>query len=113
MKPFPGFVELPLAAAVLMSGMLVVMWAARSGAECAVPHDAARPLVLNRDSDREHLASDYAIADRTARRYMAAGLDGSLSQTRLADCQARLVLQIATRHQLSPDRVRAGAAGAQ
>jgi len=108
MKPPAAWLELSFVAAGLMVVMLVVMWVQSPAASCTLPFEAPRHLVLSRETDREHLATDMVSADRSARRYMRATADPAQQQTRFADCQAALVQQIATRHGLSPDAVRAG-----
>ena len=107
MTPGTDRFELPLLAAGLMVGMLVVMWTQRPEASCTLSLEPPRHLVLSRETDREHLASDVASADRIARRYMRSTANPAEQPTRLADCEATLVRQIATRHDLSPDEVRA------
>jgi hypothetical protein len=106
MKPPSAWFELSLVAAGLMVGMLVVMWVQRPAASCTLSLEAPRRLVLSRETDREHLATDLASADRIARRYMRSTGD-SQQHVRFVDCEATLVQQIATRHGLSPDHVRA------
>jgi hypothetical protein len=107
MKSFAARFELPLVAAGLMIGMLVVMWAQRPSATCTLSREAPRHLVLGRETDREHLAADLASADRIARRYMASSVSPAQQRARFADCEATLLEQIATRHGLSPERLRA------
>ena len=107
MKPSPAWIELSLVAGALMAGMLVVMWAQRPAGDCTLLFETPRALVLSRETDREHLANDLASADRIARRYMLSTANPAEQHTRLADCQAILVQQIATRHSLSPEQVRA------
>ena len=107
MKPPAAWFELSVVAAGLMVGMLVVMWVQRPAASCTLSLEAPRHLVLSREIDREHLATDLASADRIARRYMFSIGDPAQQHTRFVDCQATLVQQIATRHGLSPDHVRA------
>jgi hypothetical protein len=108
MKPFAARFELPLVAAGLMVAMLVVMWAQRPAATCTLSREAPRHLVLSRETDREHLATDLASADRIARRYMLSGENPAQQHARFVDCEATLTQQIATRHGLSPEHVRAG-----
>jgi len=86
--------------------MLVAMWAQRPDASCTLSVEAPRVLVLSRETDREHLATDLASAARIAQRYMRSTVNPAEQHTRFADCEATLVQQIATRHGLSPDRVR-------
>jgi hypothetical protein len=99
--------ELSLVAGALMVGMLVVMWAQRPAASCTLPFEAPRVLVLSRETDREHLATDLASAARIARRYMLSTVDPAQQQTRFLECETTLVGQIATTHSLSPDQLRA------
>jgi hypothetical protein len=113
MKPPAAWLELTLVAAGLTVAMLVVMWAESPAASCALSPEPPRVLVLSRETDREHLAADLASADRIARRYMRSTVTPAGQHTRFADCEAALVQQIATRHGLSPDRVRAGPTDAQ
>jgi hypothetical protein len=107
MKPPAVWFELSLVGAGLMVWMLVVMWIQRPGASCTLSLEAPRHLVLSRETDREHLTTDLASADRIARRYMLSTANPAQQQTRFLDCEAMLVQQIATRHGLAPDRVRA------
>lgn len=93
--------------------MLVAMWAQRPDASCTLSPEGPRVLVLSRETDREHLATDLASAARIARRYMRSTVDPAEQQTRFVDCEATLVQQIATRHGLSPDRVRTSPTDAQ
>jgi hypothetical protein len=103
----PPWLELSLAAAILLVGMLVVMWVQRPEAGCTLSLEAPRHLVLSRETDREHLAADVASAGRIARRYMLSDANPDQQHARLAGCEATLVRQIAARHGLSPDQVRA------
>jgi hypothetical protein len=107
-KPFAARFELPLVAAGLMVGMLLVMWAQRPAATCTLSREAPRQLVLSRATDREHLAADLASADRIARRYVGSSVNSAQQHARFADCEATLVQQIATRHGLSPEHLRGG-----
>jgi hypothetical protein len=107
MKQPAAWFELSLVAAGLMAGMLVVMWAQNPGASCALPLEAQKHLVLSRETDREHLATDLASAARIARRYAVSTADPAQQHTRFLDCEAMLVQQIATRHSLSSDHLRA------
>ena len=107
MKPPGAWLELSLVAAGLMVAMLAVMWAERPDASCTLSLEPPRHLVLSRETDREHLATDLAAAARTARRYMLSTTDAAQQHARLVDCEATLVQQIATRHGLSPDQLRA------
>jgi len=105
MKPPAAWFELSLTAAGLMIGMVVVMWVQRPAAGCTLFVEAPRRLVLSRETDREHLVTDLASADRIARRYMLSTVSLAQQHTRFVDCEAALVQQIATRHGLSPDQV--------
>lgn len=107
MKTPAAWFELSLVAAGLMVGMLVVMWVQRPAASCTLSLEAPRHLVISRETDREHLATDLASADRIVRRHMLSAVNPAQQHTRFLDCQAALVQQIATRHGLSPDHVRA------
>jgi hypothetical protein len=109
MKTPAAWSELSFVAAGLMVWMVAVMWAQHPAGSCALSPESNRPLVLSRQTDREHLATDVAAADRVARRYMRAAEDTSQEQNRFLECEAILVQQIATRHGLSPDQVRASA----
>jgi hypothetical protein len=106
MKPYAAWYELSLAAGGLLVVMLTAMWAQRPDATCTLPLEASRILVLSRETDREHLATDLASAARTARRFMLSTENTAEQHIRFVDCEATLVQQIATRHGLSPDRVR-------
>jgi hypothetical protein len=110
--PAPWF-ELLLAAAGLMVVMLVMMWVERPAASCTLSFEPPRHLVLSRETDREHLATDLASADRIARRYMRSTAGPADQHTRFADCEATLVQEIGTRHGLAPDHLRADLAEAQ
>jgi hypothetical protein len=107
-KPPAARFELALVAAGLMVGMLAVMWAQRPSGSCTLSFEAPRVLVLSRETDREHLTTDLASADRIARRYMLATADPAEQHSRFVDCEATLARQIATTHGLAPDHVRAG-----
>jgi hypothetical protein len=107
MKPLGNGFELAAVPAGLLLVMLVVMWIQRPDSSCTPSAEESRVLVLSRAIDREHLAVDLASADRIARRYMLSTDDGDEQQTRLAECEATLVHEIATRHGLLPDQVRA------
>ena len=109
MKPSAAaWFELSSVAAGLTVVMLVVMWANRPDGSCTLSFEPPRVLVLSRETDREHLATDLASADRIARRYMLSTVDPAQQHTQFLDCEATLVRQIAARHSLSPDQVRAG-----
>jgi hypothetical protein len=110
MKPPAAWLELSLVAAALMIAMLGVMWAERPDASCTLPLDPPRQLVLSRETDREHLATDLALADRTARRYMLSTAAPAQQHARFVECEETLAGQIATRHGLPPDRVRSSTA---
>ena len=68
------------------------MWVQAPTADCVMPFEASRRLVLDREVDREHLARDLASADRVVRRHEAAAsraadrpfrpAKGSASETR-------------------------------
>jgi hypothetical protein len=103
----PAWLEMSSVAAVLMIVMLIAMWAGRPDASCTPSIEPPRHLVLSRETDREHLATDLSSADRTARRYMRSAVDESEQRTRFAECAATLVQRIATTHGLPADRVRA------
>jgi hypothetical protein len=107
MKTPAGRFELSFVAGGLMVWMLAVMWAQHPAGGCALSGEAQRLLVLSRQTDREHLATDVATAERVARRYKRAADDASQQQTRFLECEATLVQQIASRHGLSVDQVRA------
>jgi hypothetical protein len=104
----PAWFEMSSVAAGLMMAMLVVMWARRPDASCSLSIEPPRHLVLSRDTDREHLATDLSSAGRTARRYMRSTGDPAEQHARFMECQAALVEQIAARHGLPADLVRAG-----
>jgi hypothetical protein len=107
MKPPGAWLELSLVAAGLMVAMLAVMWAERPDASCRPSLEPPRHLVLSRETDREHLATDLAAAARTARRYMLSSTDPDQRHARFVECETTLVQQIATSHGLSPDQLRA------
>jgi hypothetical protein len=107
MRSFGAGFELSVVAAALMIVMLGVMWIQRPGAACTLSAEGPRALLLSRATDREHLATDLASADRSARRYMLATDDLNQQQTRFVECEDTLVHEIAARHGLSPDQVRA------
>ena len=107
MKPLSDRFELAAVAAILLFVMLGVMWIQRADAGCTLPAEASRVLVLGRATDREHLATDLASAARIERRYMLSTDDRDQQRMRLVDCEATLVHEIAARHRLSPDQVRA------
>jgi hypothetical protein len=113
MKSHASWYELSVIAGGLMIVMFVAMWAQRPDESCTLSLEGTRVLVLSRETDREHLATDLASAARLARRYMRSTVDPAEQQTRFADCEARLIQQIATRHGLSPDNVRTSATDAR
>ena len=93
-------------AAGLMMAMLVAMWAESPGTACALSLEPGTVLVLSRQVDREHLATDLASVGRIARRYSLARRysrsadDRDQQRRRFAECEASLVRQIASRHSL-------------
>lgn len=108
MKPYKAGSELALTAAALLVAILLVMWAQAPTADCVMPFEASRRLVLAREVDREHLARDVASAERVARRHAAAS--GAAKQPILpGTCEETLFQEIATRHGLAADQVRASA----
>jgi hypothetical protein len=113
MKRSSAWFELSAVSIGLMVVMLLVMWIQRPAAGCALSIEAPRTLALDRETDREHLATEVSSAHRTAQRYMRLSPDLAQQPTRLADCEATLVQQIATRHGVSPDHVRASLADVQ
>ena len=113
MKSSAPWIELSSIAAALTIGMLVLMWAQSTGTRCALAFEAPQQLVLSREIDREHLATDLASADRIARRYVLSIVNPAEQQTRFLECEATLVQQIATRHRLSPEQVRVSATDTQ
>jgi hypothetical protein len=96
-------------AAALMGGMLLVMWAQRPSSSCTLAPEALQRLVLSRETDREHLTRDLASAARIARRYTASTSSDAQQHSRLLECQATLIQQIATRHGVPPNRLQASA----
>jgi hypothetical protein len=113
MKPPTAWFEMSAVAAGLTAVMLVVMWARQPDASCTMAIEPARHLVLSRDTDREHLAHDISLADRTARRYMLSTADHAEQQSRFAACEAILVDAIAAKHNLPQNVVRAAFIGAE
>jgi hypothetical protein len=113
MKPAAARFEVPLVAAGLMVVMLVAMWAQRNGENCTLSLEAPRQLLLSRETDREHLATDVASANRIARRYMRSTMSPAEQHAQFVQCEETLVQEIATRHGLSPDAVRAIPSDAQ
>jgi hypothetical protein len=105
----PGL-ELSAAAALLLVGMLLVMWTQQtSSSRCVLAPDAPRHLVWNRDTDREHLMNDIASADRIAKRYAASTPSAADPDTRFLECQATLIQQVANVHGMPLDRLRGSA----
>jgi hypothetical protein len=100
-------IELAAVAVGLMAIMIVMMWSQRPDGRCTSSTEGSRRLVLTRPIDHEHLATDLASADRVARRYMLSTTDRDQQQMRFVECEATLVHEIATRHGLTPDQVRA------
>jgi hypothetical protein len=113
MKAPAAWLELSSAVVGLMIAMFVVMWAQRPASTCTLSPEAPRVLMLNRETDREHLATDLASAARIARRYDASAANPAQRPPPFLDCEATLVQQIAIRHGLSPEHVRARAPDAQ
>jgi hypothetical protein len=109
MKTRGPLFEVSCAAAALMVGMLLVMWAQRPSAGCTLSPEAPRRLVLSRETDDEHLTADLASVDRIARRYARSTPNDDQRHRRFVECEATLVQQIATRHHLSPDHLRVSA----
>ena len=105
-KSFAAGFELSWVAAVLMIAMLVAMWANSPGTACALSLEPRTVLVLSRQVDREHLATDLAAAGRIAERHARSAEDRDQQGVRFAECQASLVQQIATRHSLEPSQLR-------
>jgi hypothetical protein len=109
MKPHAAWFDVSCAAAALLLGMLLVMWGQRSSSACTLSSEAPRRLVLSRETDREHLTRELASVERIARRYTASSPGDDRHHTRLLDCEAMLIKQIATRHGVPPDQLRASA----
>src|ERR1700694_3195713 len=107
MKQPAAWFEMSFVAAGLVVAMLALMWARQPDASCTLPIEPPRHLVLSRETDREHLATDLSSADRAAQRYMLSIADAARQHDRFVECKATLAGQIATRHGLSPDLVRA------
>jgi len=109
----------PLAAQIAAFGITVMtigMWATQPAPVCAMPAEPSRHIDLARTVDREHLAADVRESERIARRYAAAlaatPSDGHSQPEVLAEpCQAALVDQIATAHDLTADQVRTAIEG--
>jgi hypothetical protein len=105
----PRWFKASFGGAALLGALLLVVWAQHgAGSACALSFDFARPLRLDRPVDREHLAADAASVVRAARRY-AAGSAGEERQRRFLECEDVLVSEIAARHAVSADQVRAAA----
>ena len=102
----PACLELPAFAAILLAGMILVMWAQRPAAGCAMRPEANRRLMLSRQVDREHLEADLATVDRVARRYVgASSTDAAEQQTRFLQCESTLIERLAAMHGLSPEQI--------
>jgi len=99
-KPFGAGFELSWVALALMIAMLVVMWAQSPGTACALSREPRTVLVLSRQVDREHLATDLASVGRIAGRYSRSADDRDQQRVRFAECEASLVQEIASRHSL-------------
>jgi hypothetical protein len=80
--------------------MFAAMWAESPGTACALSLEPRTVLVLSREVDREHLATDLATAGRTAERHSRTVHDRDQQAVRFAECEASLVQQIASRHSL-------------
>ena len=100
MKPFAARFEFSWLAAVLMIVMFAAMWAKSPGTACALSLEPRTVLVLSRQVDREHLATDLAAAGRIAERHSRTAPDRDQQRVRFAECEASLVQQIASRHSL-------------
>ncbi len=109
MKPLPEWLNVSGIAAAFLVGMVLVMWAQSPGPGCVLAPEAPRRLVLSRDTDREHLAADRESADRIARRYRLSIADPARQHQDdlFAKCEATLIQQIAEKHSLTPEQVRA------
>ena len=105
MTPNTGWFEISSSVAMLMVAMLVVMWAQRPAEMCTMPPEAARRLVLTRETDQEHLSRDRAEADRIEQRYRASA---AISAPQQSACEATLVQQIMTTHGVTADQVGPG-----
>jgi len=99
-KPSVVWFEWWWVAALLMSVMFAAMWAESRGSACALPPEASTVLVLTRQVDREHLATDLAATGRIAERHARSADDRDRQGVRFAECRASLVQQIAARHSL-------------
>lgn len=110
MKPLPEWLNVSGMAAAVLLGMVLVMWAQSPGPGCALAPEGPRRLVLSRETDREHLAADRESADRIARRYRLSIADPAQQAHQgdlFANCEATLIQQIAERHGLTLEQVRA------
>jgi hypothetical protein len=108
-KLLTAWLELTLTAAALLVATLLVMWAQAPTADCVMPFEAARRLVLDREVDREHLARDLASADRVVQRYEAAFSRAGDPPVPSMVCEDTLFQTIAARHGLAAERVRLSA----
>jgi len=109
MKRHAAWFDVSCAAAALLVGMLLVMWAQRPFPSCSMSPEAPQRLVLSREVDREHLAADLASVGRVARRYADSTPTDDPQHVRFLDCEARLLQQVATRHGVPRDQLRASA----
>ena len=110
----PTWLELPVFAALLLTVMVLVMWAQQPGTGCALRPEADRRLVLSRQVDREHLEADLAAVDRVARRYVgASSASAAAQQARFLECETRLIQRLAATHGLSPEQIHSGPADVQ
>lgn len=108
-KPYAAWRELSLTAAALLAATVLVMWAQAPTADCVMPVEAARRLMLDRVVDREHLERDLASAERVARRHAAASSGAGALPIRPDACAESLFQAIAARHGLATELVRANA----
>jgi len=108
MKLTAAWLESSVVVTGLIAWMLTVMWTQRTDSGCVLAFEEPRRLVLSRETDREHLATDVASAGRIARREMRTGEAGQHS--RFLECETTLLQEIATRHSVSRDAVRTGPA---
>jgi hypothetical protein len=104
MKPQAAWFEASCGAGALLAGMLLVMWV-QHPVGCTLAPEPSRRLVLDRETDREHLTSDLESVDRIARRYAASIPGGAQQRTRFLECQASLIQQITTKHSVPRDRL--------
>jgi hypothetical protein len=105
MKPSIGL-ELSCVGAVLIIVMLLAMWADGPGRACVLAREPRTVLVLSRQVDREHLATDLSAAGRIAVRHSRSVPDGEQQRLVFAECQASLVQQIASRHSLERSQLK-------